>query len=154
MLWWGRDLLHVFLNGCLWGIFCVPGSEPTSSLGLLSGTVSFCRGPGCFLAPLGPPEGDRASGSTSGALPVTSEPWEMWPGGAVFVFALELALQVLFVELLAFFYDPHSHIELCDMHFYFNFISGAILCSYPCFSIFSFICFRFMLCFMYCCKPL
>lgn len=60
----------------------------------------------------------------------------------------------LFVELLAFFYDPHSHLELCDMHFYFIFISGAILCSYPCFSIFSFICFRFMLCFMYCYKPL
>lgn len=88
--------------------------------------------------------GPSASGLTSGALPTTPEPWEMWPG-AVFIFAWELALQVLFVELLAFFYDPHSHVEFCDMHFYFNFISGAILCSYPCFSIFSSICFRFTL---------
>lgn len=38
--------------------------------------------------------------------------------------------------------NPYQYIELCNRPFCFNFISGAVLCSYPCFSIFSFICFR------------
>lgn len=40
------------------------------------------------------------------------------------------------------------------MHCYFGFIFGAVLCSSPCLSTFSLLCFRLMLCFLYGCKPL
>lgn len=97
--------------------------------------MSSCRRSEHFSALLGPQKWDRAPGSASGVLSTTLELREMWPS-ARFIFAKELALEVLFVELLIFFYNPCSPVEFVV---YIFILTSFMCCLYSCFclSLFS-----------------